>query len=840
MSIAGSLILHGGKNSRSSFGIEEIPVRISFHFVPPRFDDGTTSSKNKLAFCQLLQPFAPDKTIASSAASDSLRSSQGRLSSTSLHQVQKLALHIPDVKCDSSKRKKVRKERAISATNKKGQIRFSRVGGVEILPGRFLSILNKHGGIEEVRKHKLWKAVKADLRLQHESTSSSNQLHRIYNLYQSRGMFGNMPFSRQIKRNGVGSFASQFSKNYNRGKQQGRAPFSSNLSKLYAHRKSQALSPLQSSSISTQFPSKQMVKNRRRAKFASSSKISADSKCHNENGEKGGEHLSQCSSYSFTVHRLDNYGNARSSSIGNFIVTNSKDCNHELIFDKESFTFSGTLFKSEYGAISRACSFTEKASVKFSCHVFDVVSHLHKSMVMFLDAVELGADILMKNNPSVIKELALAETSSHRSNTTKIKTVTSNTKKKSSSTTHAGARSASKRSAGSTSKSNILGKTGLIISSSDESSSSEESDVEYAESSDESVSQNNTTSSSNITEEHANSGTIRKKDAIDFFALYHKDYLSRYIEEVPRMRKTVEEAVCFWCKDGGSVVTCDCTPNFICGRDKNLRCPKVYHEVCLGFKVPETLKVWNCPRHFCKMCADYAKYLCICCPSSFCRKHIYESIQSEDSSKNSGNGALAIRKKLFEPLKIAAWDQKERFTGERKYVICSNCAVLEQKSLQRGLITHIAPRDDTWDASRKDANMNSEKQQGVAGPNLGSNTCTSKTKRKFSRDIAVGQAVPKTKKHRQDDKSNAASFVKTWVGKKVILGKSYNVKMKYLGKHAVVSSEAPNGWVDICIVENGMKGDHLRWRKSGLIELTTDQWNLAQSEDFRKDLVADT
>ena len=162
--------------------------------------------------------------------------------------------------------------------------------------------------------------------------------------------------------------------------------------------------------------------------------------------------------------------------------------------------------------------------------------------------------------------------------------------------------------------------------------------------------------------------------------------------------------------------------------------------------------------------------------------------------------------------------------------------MLEQKSLQRGLITHIAPRDDTWDFNRKDAKKKVKNSKVYLGWITGSHTSTSKTKRKFSRDIAVGQAVPRAKKHRQDDESNAASFLKTWVGKKVILGESYKVKKKYLGKHAVVSSEAPNGWVDICIVENGTKGDHLRWRKSGLIELTTDQWNLAQSGSSRKTL----
>ena len=190
-----------------------------------------------------------------------------------------------------------------------------------------------------------------------------------------------MPLSRPIEMNVAGSFTSQLSKSYNRGKSQGRASYSPNLSKLHVRRDPQSWSPVQSPSIST--PSKQLVKSRRRAKFDTSSRTSVNSKRH-EDLEKDLEYSSQCSSYSFTVHRLDEDGNARSNSIGNFIVTNSKDCTNELVFDRESFTLSGTFFKSEYGAISRSFSFTEKATVKFSCHVFDVVSHLYKSMVMFL------------------------------------------------------------------------------------------------------------------------------------------------------------------------------------------------------------------------------------------------------------------------------------------------------------------------------------------------------------------------------------------------------------------------------------------------------------------------
>ena len=84
-------------------------MSLSFHLVPPRFDEGTTSSKNKLAFCQQLQPFASVKTMRSSAVNYSLCSTEGGLRSTSHRQVPKLALNVSDLKRGSSKRKKSEK-----------------------------------------------------------------------------------------------------------------------------------------------------------------------------------------------------------------------------------------------------------------------------------------------------------------------------------------------------------------------------------------------------------------------------------------------------------------------------------------------------------------------------------------------------------------------------------------------------------------------------------------------------------------------------------------------------------------------------------------------------------
>ena len=67
--------------------------------------------------------------------------------------------------------------------------RLNIVCGVTIVPDIFLSIINSYGGIDDVRKQRLWPAVKRDLKIKYPSSASSNQLTRIYDDYESRGMF---------------------------------------------------------------------------------------------------------------------------------------------------------------------------------------------------------------------------------------------------------------------------------------------------------------------------------------------------------------------------------------------------------------------------------------------------------------------------------------------------------------------------------------------------------------------------------------------------------------------------------------------------------------------------
>jgi hypothetical protein len=48
-------------------------------------------------------------------------------------------------------------------------------------------------------------------------------------------------------------------------------------------------------------------------------------------------------------------------------------------------------------------------------------------------------------------------------------------------------------------------------------------------------------------------------------------------------------------------------------------CPKVYHQDCLGFEVPEDTE-WLCPRHYCMKCGlKHPKFMCRFCPMSFCQ-----------------------------------------------------------------------------------------------------------------------------------------------------------------------------------------------------------------------------
>ena len=97
-------------------------------------------------------------------------------------------------------------------------------------------------------------------------------------------------------------------------------------------------------------------------------------------------------------------------------------------------------------------------------------------------------------------------------------------------------------------------------------------------------------------------------DAIDYFSNYVQFIVKR---EVNQGNKPLEsEDACFCCKDGGSLVDCDFKNN-------NAKCPKVYHEECLGFDIPRGKK-WHCPRHLCAFCASPPTFFCRYCVSSFC------------------------------------------------------------------------------------------------------------------------------------------------------------------------------------------------------------------------------
>ncbi|CAI5746921.1 unnamed protein product [Peronospora destructor] len=105
---------------------------------------------------------------------------------------------------------------------------------------------------------------------------------------------------------------------------------------------------------------------------------------------------------------------------------------------------------------------------------------------------------------------------------------------------------------------------------------------------------------------------------IDYAATYFKFLLKR--ERKDEFEES--EDVCFCCKDGGDLIECDW--NGTKGAFK--RCPKVYHEDCLGYKVPEG-KTWVCPRHLCQDCGIIAQYSCRFCVTSYCKGHLPKDVK---------------------------------------------------------------------------------------------------------------------------------------------------------------------------------------------------------------------
>ncbi|XP_056625113.1 histone-lysine N-methyltransferase, H3 lysine-36 specific [Triplophysa dalaica] len=69
------------------------------------------------------------------------------------------------------------------------------------------------------------------------------------------------------------------------------------------------------------------------------------------------------------------------------------------------------------------------------------------------------------------------------------------------------------------------------------------------------------------------------------------------------------EDECFYCGDGGQIVSC-----------KKPGCPKVYHADCLNLSKRPAGR-WECPWHQCNECGREAASFCEMCPNSYCKQH---------------------------------------------------------------------------------------------------------------------------------------------------------------------------------------------------------------------------
>ncbi|TDH66262.1 hypothetical protein CCR75_001852 [Bremia lactucae] len=109
----------------------------------------------------------------------------------------------------------------------------------------------------------------------------------------------------------------------------------------------------------------------------------------------------------------------------------------------------------------------------------------------------------------------------------------------------------------------------------------------------------------------------REMQPIDYAVTYFKFLFKR------EMKRDVGESedVCFCCKDGGNVIECDWKGI----NNAFARCPKVYHEECLGYSVPDG-KTWVCPRHRCQDCGIIARNSCRFCVTSYCDEHLPEEV----------------------------------------------------------------------------------------------------------------------------------------------------------------------------------------------------------------------
>ncbi|XP_030621396.1 histone-lysine N-methyltransferase, H3 lysine-36 and H4 lysine-20 specific [Chanos chanos] len=94
-----------------------------------------------------------------------------------------------------------------------------------------------------------------------------------------------------------------------------------------------------------------------------------------------------------------------------------------------------------------------------------------------------------------------------------------------------------------------------------------------------------------------------------------EDKARKLKKKVPPKRKNKLEVTkereddCFYCGDGGQVVSC-----------KKPGCPKVYHADCLNLSKRPAGR-WECPWHQCDECGLEAASFCEMCPRSYCKQH---------------------------------------------------------------------------------------------------------------------------------------------------------------------------------------------------------------------------
>jgi len=113
-------------------------------------------------------------------------------------------------------------------------------------------------------------------------------------------------------------------------------------------------------------------------------------------------------------------------------------------------------------------------------------------------------------------------------------------------------------------------------------------------------------------------------------------------------RDWIHDDTCFFCHDGGTIITCS-------------RCPRSYHPKCVGMTSTQVKRatMWTCPQHHCMECfrntadAGGLIYRCVTCPVGFCEDHLPQEDKLEPIGDE--NPELAVRG--YHRIKQAYWIQ---------------------------------------------------------------------------------------------------------------------------------------------------------------------------------------